>query len=187
MTYIKAPAKKTKDCFKDFEYRDSDLNAWLPKEQPATEGEVTVIERTKEQTFLEMAQEYLGTTDTKQIAKHALTLPMVEKLIENADANGLRTDGYHNFFFVEDNDGGVSVASVDRGDSRWFAYVDRHGSRWHAFVFRLGLGGRWYTDYRLLIRNLDAKTLGRSGPVSDLEERVARLEKWVEGVRSQLL
>lgn len=169
---MRAPAKLTKDCLagSSWYYRDSDLDAWLPKKQPAQEGKVTVIIRDKEQTLLEMAQEYLGTTDPEKIKPYCLTLPMAEKMIEERSAE-LRTDGYANFFFVEtgNEEEPVSVADVDRGDPRWYANVRR-----------LGSDDRWHADRRLLVCNLDTKTLGGLEPVldfdSDLSVAIAKVK-----------
>lgn len=170
---LTAPEKNTKDCFKDFVYRDSDFDALLPKKQPEQSGAVSVIIRDKNQTFLEMAQEYLGTQDPHKIKQYCLTLPMVEKLIEE-HSNELRTDGYANFFFVEtgNEDNPVSVACVDRGDSRWCAHVS-----W------LGYDCRWDAAFRLLVRNLDTRVLSDTrtlvlGDFTALEKRVADLEAW---------
>ena len=146
---MKTSQKLTTDCFKDFGYRNSDIDKWLPKEHPAQDCEITIIKPETDMTFLEMAQKYLGTTDPKEIKKHCLTLPMVEEMIKNADTNGMVTNGYGNFFFTEDGDGSVSVG-----------HVDRVGSRWGARVFRLDYGGRWGADDRLLVCNLSgASTL----------------------------
>ena len=157
---ITAPAKLTKHCFKDFAYRNSNIDVWLPEKQPKQSGEVTVIVRTKDQTFIEMAEQYIGSSDPAILKKHTLTLPMVEKLIQDAEANGLCTDGWGNFFFVEDKDDGVSVARVNRD-----------GSRWYADVHRLGRDRRWDAGIRLLVRNVDASKLGRSDTFS-LEQAV---------------
>lgn len=165
---IKAPKKNTKDCFKDFYYRDSNFDAWLPKVQPARAGDVTVLELTKEMTFLEMAEHFLGTTDPKEIRKHALTLPMVEKMVESADTNGMHTNGYGNFFFVENEDGSVSVGRVGRGVG------DR---RCRADVYELSDGDRWRADFRLVVCNLDTRNLETSVPVSDLEARISTIEE----------
>lgn len=177
---LTAPKKNTKDCFMDFAYRDSDFDALLPKKQPEQSGAVSVIIRDKDQTFLEMAQEYLGTQDPHKIKQYCLTLPMVEKLIEE-HSDELRTDGYANFFFVEtgnDKDP-VSVAIVSRVTSGWYA-----GAR------RLGRGRRWFADFRLLVANLDTSTLGNSDPVlgdfTALEKRVADLEAWRDGITKAL-
>lgn len=145
-TKITAKAKATKDCFKDFYYRDSYLNKWLPKEQPAREGEVTVLSLDKEMTFLEMAEHFLGTKDPAEIKKYTLTLPMVEKLVENAEANGLRIDGWGNFFFVENADGSVSVANVNR-----------NASQWNVNVNELADSYRWHADNRLMVWQLDTR------------------------------
>lgn len=169
---MKAPTKLTKNCFtrSSWYYRDSDLDAWLPKKQPAQEGKVMVIIRDKEQTFLEMAQQYLGTTDPEKIKPYCLTLPMAEKMVEERSAE-LRTDDYTNFFFVEtgNEEEPVSVARVYRDGPRWYASVDR-----------LGSDRRWHAGPRLLVCNLDTKTLGGLEPVldfdSDLSVAIAKVK-----------
>lgn len=152
---ITTSQKKTSECFKDFYYRVSYIDSWLPKTQQKCEGDVSVITLDKPMTFLEMAQEYLGSTDVEVIKKHTLTLPMVEELISK-HKDSLNTDGYGNLFFVESEDG-VSVGFVYR-DSR----------DWNAHVYRLDDGYRWSAGNRLLVRNLgtlessDTLTLDRA-------------------------
>ncbi len=155
---MKIKSKPTKDCFKDFWYRDSDFDNLLPKTQPAQEGEITVLTPGKEMTFLEMAQEFLGTQDPEKIKKYCLTLPMVEEIIATRE-NELETTGYANFFFVENKDGGVSVAGVFRRGV---------GRPWDARVDELADVYRWYADDRLVVCNLETRPLGTSDPVSDL-------------------
>ena len=164
--------KKTKDCFKDFYYRDSRFDTWLPKNQPAQSGEITVLQNKKEMTFLEMAQEYFGTTDIEELKKHALTLPMVEEMIAKHKSE-LGVTGWGNFFFMENKDGSVSVGSVARVERAWFAYV-----------YRLGDYYRWSADNRLLVRNLG--TLESSGPLT-LEARITSLEAFEKRVRGFLI
>jgi hypothetical protein len=163
---IIAPAKNTKNCFKDFYYRDLDLDAWLPENQPKISGEITVIQLTEELTFLEMAKKYLGSTGTEVIKKHTLTLPMVEEMVTK-HKDELKTDGYANFFFTEDKDGSVSVGFVHRCDRVWNAHVSR-----------LDNDHRWYAGYRFLVRNLDASKLGNSdtSAITSLEACIKELE-----------
>jgi hypothetical protein len=73
---MKAPQKKTADCFKGFEYRDSNLDTLLPKVQEAQECEVSVLTLTEEMTFGEMAQHFFGSSSIEEIKKHTLTLPI---------------------------------------------------------------------------------------------------------------
>jgi len=157
---LSALEKLTKDCFKDFYYRDEDFDNLLPKKQPKQSGGISIIQLERQMTFLEMAQEYLGTTDVEEIKKHTLTLPMIEKLIKDHE-DELATSGWGNFFFVKSNDG-VSVGSVDLDERDW-----------DAGVFTLGNDYRWDADNRLLVRNLDTLMLD---PVLDLQKRVAILE-----------
>src|SRR3990167_3847238 len=149
---ITAPQKETKDCFKNFGWRD-DMDTLLPITQKAQKGEVSVIQLETEMTFLEMAQKYIGSTDPKKIKKHTLTLPMVEVVIEY-HSDKLRTDGWGNLAFVENSDGSVSVLNVGRS-----------GGRWHGYVYRLDGGSRWSAEDRLLLRSSDTTTPGSSETV----------------------
>lgn len=160
---ITALSKKTKDCFTTYRYRDSDFDTWLPKIQPALDGEITVIILDSEMTFLEMAQKHFGTQDPEIIKRHALTLPMVEELVEKY-SNELNTDGYGNFFFVEtgSEDNPVSVGNGNRGVRGW-----------NVGVYRLDNGHRWSAGNRLLVRNL--RILEPSETLS-LEQRIKAIE-----------
>lgn len=162
---MKTSKKLTEDCFagKEFSYRDNDFDNWLPKTQPAKEGNVTVHQLPRPMTFKEMAQHFLGSDDIEVIKKHTLTLPMVEQMIKTGESE-LETTGWGNFYFLENAEGGVSVG-----------FVRRDVPRWHAGVYELGYSGQWLADRRLLVCNLDSKTLEPSVP--DLELRVEKLEK----------
>lgn len=167
---------KTKDCFKDFTWRDADIDAWLPKNQKdSLVGKITSHKLQVPLTFLEMAQRFIGTTDIEKIKEHTLSLPMIDVLVkkqENGEDVGLRTDGYANFFFVENADGSVSVLGVYRYDGGWYARVGR-----------LGCGFGWDAGRCLLLRNSDALALGSSEPaltlISEIEERLAKLKKLI--------
>lgn len=147
--------KLTKDCFKDFGYRNSCLDTWLPKEQPARAGEVSVHVFSERLTFKEMAKKFLGTDALDVVKQHCLTLPMVEEMIVN-HSDQLNQDGYINFFFVENEDDSVSVARVSRhaGDRRW-----------RADVYEFAYDDRWYAGHRLVVCNLDTQTLESSDPI----------------------
>jgi hypothetical protein len=157
--------KKTKECFSGniWGYRDGDIDRWLPAGQPAQAGgPVGVYQPQKQEgtTFREMAAATLqvGSGTALELLGKALkeqgrtfTLPAVEALVERQESGedvGLRTDGYANFFFVEDSDGSVSVLR---------AY--RRGDRWVGFVDRLDYGFRWRAGRRLLLRNSVTPTL----------------------------
>lgn len=173
---MKTAKKPTSACFKDFGYRDSDFDAWLPATQPEKEGTVTVHGLPRAMTFKEMAVHFFGSSDPAVIKQHTLTLPMVEEMIDTRESE-LKTDGYANFFFVEKADGGVSVACVFRGD----------GARpWGAGVRGLSYDRRWYADHRLLVCSLDSVALEPSVPVSDLEARVAKLEQTLAAIKELL-
>ena len=156
--------KKTKKCFigSRYVYRDSDFDGWLPKNQPDVDAcIITTLAPIKDWTFAEAAAAILDIgvgTDIALMGKlliehgHTITLPQVEEMVEKTERNektGIRIDGWGNFFFVENEDGTVSVGFVIRGERAW-----------RADVFRLGRGPRWGADGRLLVRNLDASKLG---------------------------
>ncbi|MEK7669495.1 MAG: hypothetical protein AAB350_02820 [Patescibacteria group bacterium] len=156
---ISTPAvagKKTSDCFTDksrYYYRDSNLDAWLPEDQPEqTESKFSVQKLTQNDTFKQVAESFLN-LDQGDIATLAqllkergcvTTLPTIDLLIERQEAGedvGFRTDGWANFFFVENKDGSVSVVNADRYDGQWLAYVSRldDDNVWdagHRFFFR---------------------------------------------------
>lgn len=148
--------KKTSDCFTDksrYCYRDPDLGAWLPKNQPdQPERNFSVQQLSKDGTFKQAVESFLETSGDVETLAGLLkergcttTLPVIESLIERQEGGedvGLRTNGYANFFFVEDKDGSVSVVR---------AY--RSGGRWRVGVRRLGDGGVWGADGRFFFRN----------------------------------
>ena len=157
--------KKIGKCLtgKRWTYRDGDIDRWLPTAQPeqaACQVGVYQLQNTAGTTFREMAAAALkvGPGTSLDLLAKALkeqgltfTLPAIEQLVdrqEDGEDVGLRTDGYVNFFFVEDSDGSVSVLYVNRDDGRWRAYV-----------YRLDYGNMWSADNRLLLRNSDAQTL----------------------------
>ncbi|MFZ1075205.1 MAG: hypothetical protein WAN50_02430 [Minisyncoccia bacterium] len=157
--------KPTKKCFtaSRYAYRDSDFDGWLPKEQPeAAACTITTLTPSRDATFAQWAAFVLGVPADTSIEKlaalliergHTMTLAQAEAMVEATESKpgntGMRTDGWANWFFVEDKNGSVSVAGVNRGDSRW-----------NADVSRLGNDDRWDADDRLLVRNLDASKLG---------------------------
>ena len=157
VTVSATKTKNTVSCFTNetrYYSRDGDLDQYLPKNQPAQpESKFAVCELTQAATFKEMAEQILGIQgDTKTLAKllkdrgYTTTLPAIEALIErqeNGEDTGLLTNGYANFFFVENEDR-ESVSVVD---------VDRVGRRWG--VFRSSLGGvyGWGIGSLLFVRN----------------------------------
>lgn len=148
--------KKTADCFtnrKRYTYRDSDLDNWLPKNQKEQMGANFLVQELNQQaTFLQAVQEYLGMqgdvatlSQQLKIRNCITTLPTIESLIGQQEIGGdvgLRTDGYTNFFFVEDKDGSVSVV-----------FALRFGGRWDVRVFRLDFGLLWIVGCRFFFRN----------------------------------
>src|SRR3989344_8146451 len=139
-------SQKTAGCFTTarYSYRDSDLNKFLPENQPDQAGsQFGVLGLTEPATLKEFVESVLGTqgglkTPAKLIKERGLTttLPTIEALVERQEGGediGLRTDGWANFFFV-DNEGGKGVSVV---------LVCRRGVRWSVCQFSLGYGGRW--------------------------------------------
>jgi hypothetical protein len=162
---VAVAGKPTKKCFTGsrYAYRDSDFDGWLPKEQPeAAACTIATLTPSRDATFAQWAAFVLGVPADTSIEKlaallkergHTMTLSQAEAMVEATESKsgntGMRTDGWANWFFVEDKNGSVSVAHVSRGDSRWLARVRR-----------LGNDRRWRADFRLLVRNLDASKLG---------------------------
>ena len=149
--------KPTTNCFTDtarYYYRDNDLDRYLPKNQSdQAESQFGVLPLTETTTFKEFAESVLGTQgDLKTLAKllqqrgYTTTLPAIEVLNERQESGedtGLLTNGWANFFFVDNEDGeSVSVVGVDRGVGRW-------GVRRLSF----GSGGRWGAGGRFFLRN----------------------------------
>lgn len=154
-----AAGKKTSKCLTGNIWgdRDDDIDRWLPAAQPTQAGGpvgVYQLQKQKGTTFREMAAAALqvGSGTALELLGKALkeqgrtfTLPAIEKLVERQEGGedvGLRTDGYANFFFVENSDGSVSVLNVNRNDGGWRAYVHR-----------LDYDDGWRAGCRLLLRN----------------------------------
>lgn len=161
--------KKTAACFTNksrYAYRDSDLDKWLPKNQPAQPaGRFSVQRMKKSATFAQATRDFLGAPDTATVAELArilletgavTTLPAIESLIErqeNGEDVGLRTDGWGNFFPVEEDenkkDSAVSVVCAHRRDV----------GQWGVSVYRLGYDDACHGGYRFFFRNTDTPSL----------------------------
>jgi hypothetical protein len=113
-------------------------------EPSGKEGQLTIYKLDKELSFKGVAQAILGVDEASlnNLAKgfidrgHVVVLPQIELLIERTDAGentGLRTDGRINFFFVENEEGGVSVISVCLYDDKRFSVC----------IYRLNDGRLW--------------------------------------------
>ena len=79
------------------------------------------------------------------------TLTVIGSLIERQEAGediDLNTNGYANFFFVEDNGGGVSVV-----------YADRRDGQWDVDVYRFDYDRVWNAGHRFFFRNSDTGSL----------------------------
>jgi hypothetical protein len=155
VSFPEIAGKKTGKCFicKIFGYRDNDLDNWLPKNQPnQPEGKFSVQQLAKGSTFKKVVESFLGVTgDINFLAKtlkeqnHTTTLPVVESLIERQESGedvGLLTNGWGNFFFVEDKDGSVSVVNARR-----------FGGQWSVRVCRLAYVCEWRGGARFFFRN----------------------------------
>lgn len=167
---LKAVAgKKTKECcvgpIWNPNWRDSDLDSWLPGDQPNSDaGVVTVLTPMKDWTFAEAAVSVLNDvspdTPVETLARllkerrHTMTLAQVEAMAEateRGEKTGMVVNGYGNFAFVENEDGSVSVVNVRRrGDDR----------PWRASVYELAYDNRWHAGGRLMVCNLDPRILG---------------------------
>jgi hypothetical protein len=162
------PAKPQSECFKDDIWhpngRDSDLDRWFKKDQPAadtTEFSVVVTNKDSWQPSLALEwaiEQVTGTRDhvgkptlflQEEAIRLGLTLTCAQaeksaELTEQGTETGLLTNGYGNFYLTEtgDAENPVAVGLLPRADS------------WRSYVFRIGRGGGWSADRRLLLRNL---------------------------------
>ncbi|OHB01674.1 MAG: hypothetical protein A3A96_03375 [Candidatus Zambryskibacteria bacterium RIFCSPLOWO2_01_FULL_39_39] len=160
--------KKTSECFTNksrYYYRDGNLDVWLPKNQPnQSESKFSVQQLAQSATFRQAVENFLGQSgDIVVLARllkelgYITTLPTIESLIERQEAGedvGLWTNGYANFFFVEEkaeNEGeepSVSVVGARRHDGQWLVHVDR-----------LDVASEWNTEDRFFFRNSDTVSL----------------------------
>ncbi|MBI2030466.1 hypothetical protein HYT05_02485 [Candidatus Kaiserbacteria bacterium] len=159
--------KKTAECFSGgiWGNRDSDFDTLLPADQPeAGLAVVSTLEPSRDWTFAEAAATVLGVpvnTPSKMLGTlliercHTVTLPQVELMASAAERgvqNGLRTNGYGNFFFVE-------TINPEKPVAVGHVYRYRAGSAWHTSINGLGRGSAWRFDCRLLVRNVDISKL----------------------------
>ena len=151
-------AKKMSESFvvgSRYYHRDSDLDGWLSAQQEAgASGKVSVYQLEREMTFKEVAQALLGVDEASigELAEgliaggHTVVPSQIEALIERTEQGedtGLITDGYGNFFFVQDKKGSVSVVNVRRLDV----------GLWYVDVYRLDCEGRSDVEDRFFSRN----------------------------------
>ena len=147
-------AKPTADCFMNrtrYYRRDSDLDKFLPENQSVQDAsQFVVCELTETATFQQMAESVLGVSgDIQTLSKlliqhgHTTSLLAIEALIKRQESGedvGLLTNGWANFFLVENKDGSVSVVIVYRLAGRWDVYQLSFGYAygWYAgrFFFR---------------------------------------------------
>lgn len=151
----KVAGKKTADCFNSkalYAYRDPDLDRWLlASQRDEAAGTFSVQELGQQKTFMGMLQGLGITGDVSAVAQEikkrgfVTTLSRVESLVEQQEGGGdvgLRTEGYANFFFVEDKDGGVSVV-----------HAYRDGRQWDVYIYGLDYGLVWNVGRRFFFRN----------------------------------
>jgi hypothetical protein len=150
-------AKKLSESFVGSRYyhRDSDLDGLLSAQQEAgAAGKVSVYQLEREMAFKGVAQALLGVDEASidDLAKgliaggHTVVPSQIEALIERTEQGedtGLITDGYGNFFFVQDKKGSVSGVVVYRDDD----------GPWNVRVYRLDYGRRWRVEDRFFSRN----------------------------------
>jgi|GEM_PF-1202822 len=150
--------KKTSKCFigTRYYYRDVDFDNWLPtKQSPVAASVITTLEASRGWTFVQAASFVLGVsadTSVEMFAAllkehgHTMTLAQAEDMVERTERGektDMRTDGWANFFFVENGDGSVSVGGVDRDDRVW-----------DACVYSLDDGYVWSAGSHLFVCNL---------------------------------
>ena len=163
-------AKNTSECLVGdiYGYRDADIDRWLRKQQLAKKAaKLCVYAFAKAMSFATMARAVVKVGEDVSLErvgkllkkrKHTVTLPQLDILIEKqekffrkqegGEEVGLRTDGWGNFIFVENEDGTVSVVRVRRD-----------GGRWLRFVNSLAFDYVWLAGYRLVLSNSVASIL----------------------------
>lgn len=156
-TYVLAAiaGKPTKQCCvgKLWYYRDGDFDNRLSADQSGTDSAtITVLTSMKDWTFREVAVAVLNVSpDTSDAVigtllkerGHTMTLAQAVAMVEateRREKTGLRTDGYCNCFFMENEDGSVSVVCVAR---------NRH--LWRANVLVQAYDTCWYAGNRLMV------------------------------------
>lgn len=151
-------ACNTADCFTDSSIfrRDSDLDHWLTKSLPATEGGETKVMKLVRagMMFKHMAQAVLNeSSDNLRMlgkkfvgASKTYNPKQVEELVlrfhKGDKSVSLLNDGGANLFPIHDDKGEVFVLGV-----RWY------GGRWNVFVRRFAYDSGWSADRRLFLRN----------------------------------
>ena len=156
-------AKDTSECLvgDPYGYRDPDIDRRLRKTQLAKKAsKVSVYGFAKGMTFGTMARAVVKVGEDVSLdrvatllkkRKHTITLTQLEQLIERQERGedvGLRTDGWGNFAFVENEDGSVSVVDVFRG-----------ADGWGRDVYPLAYDDVWRRGHRLVLSNSVASNL----------------------------
>jgi len=154
------PGKETKQCFNGPQYwpHENVFDQLLPANQPkAAACTISTLAPSKYVTFIEWARTILDVpadTPFQTLGKslkeqgHIMTLPQVEYVIEALEQalySGVHKD---NYFFVENEDGNISVGCI-------FLEV----RRWYTRLYRFVRHDCLVTDHNLLVRNLDASKL----------------------------
>jgi len=143
-------------------YRATGFVNWLPANQPNTEaGMVTSLASEAPWTLIESAVSVLNVShDTSDVmlAKllkergHTGTLAQVEELAiaaERGERTGMVKGDRPNFFFLDNEDGTVSVARIVHTGCR----------QWVAFIYALSATCRWGAGSRLFVWNFDQPNL----------------------------
>lgn len=147
-------SKETAKCFTDehYVYCDGDFSRWLRPVQPRADAcTVTALTSAQDADFVEWARMILASpipdhsleAQIKRSGYAIASLPQIEEIVavtERGIDTGVRTDGWGNFFFLENEEGGISVGQI-----RCLA------CGWEPTIFRFRRRGRWYGHF--LVRN----------------------------------
>ncbi len=160
--------KSTKDCFVNslYEIRSDKFDQLLSTKQLGTDaGDITALVCSGDATAaqwaarildvsVEMTPGTVGTLGRLLLNRgHAMTLPQVEMMVKRTECrwnSGMCTTMRGNFFFVENKNGGISLARVNvHRPQVWFARTYPFDAK---HIFGAGCC--------LLVRNLDVSKLG---------------------------
>ena len=158
---MKTKTNLTKDCFigSEYCYRDSNIDLWLSKKQKIGDiGAVRFHQLDTPMTFLEAKEKFVVKDE------NCFTLPQIEECIKDPEKYGLRTDGWGNFFFVQNKEGSVSVVDVYRHDV----------GLWVVGVSRLDFDVRWGVGRRFFSRNSKSMKLESSDSLTLSEITINR-------------
>ncbi|MEO6536791.1 MAG: hypothetical protein ABIT47_03775 [Candidatus Paceibacterota bacterium] len=164
-----AAGKETKMCLVGEHWmgvRSGNFSKWLPAFQPKADASViTVLKPSGFWTFVDAVVSILKAspntppTTIGSLLKthgHTMTLPQVELMVEatrRGQKTGMLTNGHANFFFLEKEDGSISLGSVT---------CAVNDPRWGQYIYELSKCGDYKQDdvYRLMLCNMDPSKLG---------------------------